>query len=320
MTKLLQVTDLTTCFPLHSGTCTVVDGVSFSLSHEETLALVGESGCGKSMTALSLMRLVPSPGRIRSGSIHLDGTNILNVSEKEMRHIRGNRMAMVFQEPMTSLNPVFTVGEQIAEGIRLHRSLSNMEAKTASIDLLRRVGIPAPELRCTDFPHQMSGGMRQRVMIAMALACRPQLLIADEPTTALDVTIQAQIMELIDDLQAEFGMGLLLITHDLGIVAERAHHTAIMYAGKIVERGPTDKVLNAPSHPYTVGLLASLPQKSQPGTPLPVIPGQVPSLLMERPGCGFCDRCPDKTWRCAAEQPPETCLAGEHRVRCWKYT
>ncbi len=316
---LLLVKELSTCFTLPSGICTVVDRVSFSLARQKTLALVGESGCGKSMTALSLMRLVPPPGTIVSGSVYLDETNLLTLNEQEMRQIRGNRMAMIFQEPMTSLNPVFTVGEQIAEGLRLHRSLPAREAKAESRDLLQRVGIPAPHIRCNDYPHQLSGGMRQRVMIAMALACRPQLLIADEPTTALDVTIQAQIMELMDDLQAEFGMGILLITHDLGIVAERAHHTAIMYAGRIVEQGPTDQLLETPLHPYTVGLLASLPQKTPPGKPLSVIPGHVPSQLTNRPGCGFCDRCPDRSWRCPAEQPPETLIKPDHRVRCWKY-
>jgi len=317
---MLQVTGLATYFPGSAGTVKAVEEVDLHLSEGETLSIVGESGCGKSMTALSLLRLVPSPGRIVSGTVLFEGRDLLQLSAEEMRRLRGNRISIIFQEPMTSLNPVFRVGDQIAEGLRLHRNLTAGEARGETVSILERVGIPSPSARYNDYPHQLSGGMRQRIMIAMALSCRPRLLIADEPTTSLDVTIQAQILELIDDLKEEFGMGLLLITHDLGIVAERAHRTAIMYAGRIVETGPTDEILQNPLHPYTEGLLASLPQRSEPGKPLAVIPGQVPDLLLEPAGCAFCDRCPARTWNCPTDKPPLREMSPGHLVRCWKYS
>jgi peptide/nickel transport system ATP-binding protein len=317
---LLQIAGLSTYFHTSAGTVKAVDDVDLHLSEGETLSIVGESGCGKSMTALSLLRLVPSPGRIVSGSVVFEGRDLLRLSDDEMRLMRGNRISIIFQEPMTSLNPVFRVGEQIAEGLRLHRKLKTDEAREETVAILGRVGIPSPAARYNDYPHQLSGGMRQRIMIAMALSCRPKLLIADEPTTALDVTIQAQILELIDDLKQEFGMGLLLITHDLGIVAERSHRTAIMYAGRIVETGLTIELLKNPLHPYTEGLLASLPQRSEPGRPLATIPGQVPDLLSELPGCAFCDRCPSRTWNCSASKPPLREIHPGHFVRCWKYS
>ena len=319
MSTLLQVTGLSTCFPTAEGTVRAVDSLDLCLAEKETLSIVGESGCGKSVTAFSLLRLVPPPGIITAGEILFEGRDLLLLSNEEMRRIRGNRISMIFQEPMTSLNPVFRIGEQIAEGLRLHRGLSARDARKETVEMLHRVGIPSPASRCNDYPHQLSGGMRQRIMIAMALSCRPKLLIADEPTTALDVTIQAQILELIDGLQEEFGMSLLLITHDLGIVAERSHRTAIMYAGRIVEIGPTGNLLKNPCHPYTRGLLASLPQNAQPGSPLSVIPGHVPNLVTELPGCGFCDRCPQGEPRCATERPPFREVEPNHSVRCWKY-
>ncbi|MRR52973.1 MAG: ABC transporter ATP-binding protein [Deltaproteobacteria bacterium] len=318
MTKLLQVNGLSTHFSLPLGTLKVVDDINLTVIEGQTLAIVGESGCGKSMTALSIMRLVPSPGSIVAGEILFEGQDLRYATDSEMQHVRGNRISMIFQEPMTSLNPVFRIGDQISEGILLHRKLARREAKEISIEMLNKVGIPSASSRYNDYPHQLSGGMRQRVMIAMALSCEPRLLIADEPTTALDVTIQAQILELIDELKREFGMGLLLITHDLGIVAERAHRTAIMYAGKIVESGPTDQVLRNPRHPYTEGLLSSLPQQAKPGQPLSTIPGQVPNLLLELPGCGFCERCPRKEWKCPIEAPPYREITSGHFVRCWK--
>ncbi len=319
MTTLLQVSGLSTHFTLPSGTLKVVDDLDLFVAEGETLAIVGESGCGKSMTALSIMRLVPSPGAIVSGEILFEGRNLLTFSDSEMQNIRGNRISIIFQEPMTSLNPVFRIGDQIAEGLLLHRKISKHEAREKTVEMLNRVGIPSPSARYNDYPHQLSGGMRQRVMIAMALSCEPRLLIADEPTTALDVTIQAQILEIIDELKHEYGMGLLLITHDLGVVAERSHRTAIMYAGKIVETGPTDQVLGFPLHPYTEGLLASLPQRAKPGEPLSAIPGQVPNLLLDLPGCGFCDRCPQRDWKCSSEPPPLREREAGHFVRCWKH-
>ncbi|MEA5113481.1 MAG: ABC transporter ATP-binding protein [Geobacteraceae bacterium] len=320
MTMLLQVSGLSTHFAVQGGTVRAVDCLDFSLDEGETLSIVGESGCGKSATAFSLLRLVPEPGKIVAGRIMFEGRDLMLLPEEDMRRIRGNRIAMIFQEPMTSLNPVFRIGDQIAEGLRLHRGATKSEAKERTIDMLNRVGIPSPSSRYNDYPHQLSGGMRQRVMIAMALICRPRLLIADEPTTALDVTIQAQILELMDSLKKDMGMSLILITHDLGIVAERSERTAIMYAGRIVEFGPTGEVLNNPLHPYTRGLLASLPQHAERGKPLPVIPGQVPALSSPLPGCGFCDRCPSREWKCGQEPPPLKEMGSGHSVRCWKYS
>jgi peptide/nickel transport system ATP-binding protein len=316
---LLQVKHLATHFQLPQGILKAVDGVSFSLAEGETLAIVGESGCGKSVTAYSIMRLVAPPGRIVGGEVMFAGRDLLRLPVEEMRLMRGNSISMIFQEPMTSLNPVLTIGAQIMEGIRLHRGLSKTDARDESIDLLNQVGIPAPATRLGDYPHQLSGGMRQRVMIAMSLACRPRILIADEPTTALDVTIQAQILELIDRLKRNHGMALLLITHDLGIVAERAAMTAIMYAGRIVEYAPTADLFANPLHPYTEGLLASLPQNAEPGQPLKTIPGSVPDMLGELPGCGFCDRCPVRRVECRQERPDMKEARPGHLVRCWKF-
>jgi peptide/nickel transport system ATP-binding protein len=318
MTFLLQVTNLSTHFPLPTGTVRAVDGVDLELVDGETLALVGESGCGKSVTAYSLMRLVAPPGRIVSGSVLFEGRDLLLLPEEEMRAVRGNRISMIFQEPMSALNPVLTVGFQVAETLHRHRRLSRREAHAETVALLTQVGIPSPEERYASYPHELSGGMKQRVLIAMALACRPRLLIADEPTTALDVTIQAQILELIDRLKEESRMGLILITHDLGIVAERAHRTAVMYGGRIVETAATDELIAHPAHPYTVGLLGSLPENSRPGEPLQTIPGHVPNLLGQLTGCGFCERCPVALPACRHELPPLRQVGPGHTVRCWK--
>ncbi len=319
MPKLLDVKNLATHFHLSSGLLKAVDGIDFSLDEGQTLALVGESGCGKSVTAYSIMRLVSPPGMIVSGEILFNATDLLKIPDEEMRQVRGNRISMIFQEPMTSLNPVLRVGEQIMEGLLLHRRVSRADAREEVIKLLGQVGIPSAAERFNDYPHRMSGGMRQRVMIAIALACRPRILIADEPTTALDVTIQAQILELIDRLKVENRMGLILITHDLGIVAERSEITAIMYAGRIVEYAPTGEIFLNPLHPYTRGLLNSLPQTAEPGRPLQTIPGQVPNLLAELPGCGFCERCPEKSWICHKEKPKMMEAVAGHLVRCWKF-
>ena len=319
MEPLLEVRGLSTYFQLAHGTIKAVDGVDFLLGNGETLAIVGESGCGKSVTAYSIMRLVMPPGRIESGEVLFNGRDLMGLAEKEMQGLRGNQISMIFQEPMTSLNPVLTVGRQIAEGLMLHRGLSGDDALAEVIEILRQVGIPSPAARFSDYPHQMSGGMRQRVVIAMALACNPRLLIADEPTTALDVTIQAQILELIDRMKESSGMGLILITHDLGIVAERARNTAIMYAGRILEYAETAEIFRNPLHPYTQGLLDSLPQNSAPGMPLNTISGQVPELLSDLKGCGFGERCPKKEWRCREEKPAMAEVGAGHLVRCWKY-
>jgi peptide/nickel transport system ATP-binding protein len=283
----------------------------------ETVGVVGESGCGKSVTALSVLRLVQPPGRIASGRILLDGKDLLAMSEPEMRRVRGDRVAMIFQEPMTSLNPVFTVGEQIAESLRHHRGTPRAEAKARAIELLQQVGIPAPEDRVNRYPHEMSGGMRQRVMIAMALACDPELLIADEPTTALDVTIQAQILDLLAHLRRERGMAVLLITHDLGVVAETCERVVVMYAGKVVETGPAAEILVRPRHPYTAGLLRSLPGAPRPGERrLATIPGMVPPLTRLPPGCRFRDRCDRATERCAIEEPALTTQGPGRAAAC----
>ena len=319
MSNLLEVKQLATHFSLPTGTVRAVDGIDFTVLPGETVALVGESGCGKSMTAYSIMGLVPPPGRIVTGEVIFEGRDLLTLPAEELRRLRGDRLSMIFQEPMTSLNPVLRVGFQIAEGLRLHRGMTSGQALAEAVRLLGQVGIPSPEERYHAYPHQLSGGMKQRVMIAMALACQPRLLIADEPTTALDVTIQAQILELIDRLKEESGMSLLLITHDLGIVAERAHRTIIMYAGRIVEQAATADLFATPLHPYTAGLLASLPQNSTPGKRLPAIPGFVPTLQEELPGCGFCDRCPAKSWQCRSERPPLKEAGPGHWVACWKY-
>jgi peptide/nickel transport system ATP-binding protein len=318
MQPLFSITELHTCFEgPDNTTIRAVNGVSLSIENGQTVALVGESGSGKSVTALSVIRLVPPPGRITSGSINFDGCSLLDLSDNEMRMIRGSRISMVFQEPMTSLNPVLRIGDQVTEPLMLHRRLSRSVATDQGIALLHSVGIPSPSERMRDYPHQLSGGMRQRVMIAMALACNPALLIADEPTTALDVTIQAQILELLGTLRDSSRMGILLITHDLGIVAERSDHTCVMYAGRIVEEASTGELFSDPRHPYTLALLASLPQNSEPGKPLSAIAGQAPGLSGNLTGCSFCDRCPVVRPECRHETPSLREISPGHRVRCW---
>ncbi|WP_224245652.1 ABC transporter ATP-binding protein [Hyalangium gracile] len=307
---LLEVRGLKTRFSLEEGPVLAVDDVSFSIPPGGTLGVVGESGCGKSVTALSVMRLVPDPpGRVVGGEIRFKGQNLLALPEEEMRRIRGHHISMIFQEPMTSLNPVYTVGEQIGEAVRLHQKLDRKQAKARAVDMLRQVGIPAPEQRVDAYPHQLSGGMRQRVMIAMALACNPDLVIADEPTTALDVTIQAQILDLLKRLQAERGMAVMLITHDLGVVAESCDAVVVMYAGRVVEQAPVRALFSRPAHPYTAGLLRSIPsfQEVQGGAGrqrLKTIPGMVPSLRRLPVGCRFRDRCERALEVCARVDPP----------------
>jgi oligopeptide/dipeptide ABC transporter ATP-binding protein len=318
---LLEVSDLRTQFRSGNEIARAVDGVSFVLGRGETLAIVGESGSGKSVTALSVMRLVPAPpGEITAGSVMFNGKDLLRLPERAMRRVRGNEISMIFQEPMSSLNPLLTVGEQIAEVVRLHQGLGRGAAWRHAIDMLARVNIPDPEPRALEFPHRLSGGMRQRVMIAMALACRPSLLIADEPTTALDVTIQAQILDLLRGLQEEFGMSVLFITHNLGVVAEIADRVAVMYSGRIVEQGTVAAVFARPLHPYTIALLGSLPRVTEggrdPSHRLAAIPGQVPSAAALPAGCAYAPRCVRATEVCRHTAPPtEQALQG-HDVRC----
>ena len=293
MSNILQVKDLVTGFETDAGELLAVKGVSFGVAAGETLAIVGESGCGKSVTSLSIMGLLAQPaGRILSGSIQFEGQELVGASSAQLQHLRGNRMAMIFQEPMTSLNPAFTVGEQITEGLMRHLPLNRAQASERALDMLRKVRIPAPEKRFHEYPHQLSGGMRQRVMIAMALSCQPKLLIADEPTTALDVTIQAQILELMRALQAETETAIVLITHDLGVVAEVADHVVVMYAGQVVEQARVQDLFERPQHPYTVGLLGSIPQLDVAQDRLASIEGQVPNPLSRPSGCAFEQRCP----------------------------
>ncbi len=319
MADLIQVQNLQTSFFTPEGEVRAVDGVSFEIGESKTLGLVGESGCGKSVTALSIMRLIPSPpGQIVGGEIYYRGRDLLKLNKEEMRKIRGNEISMIFQEPMTSLNPVFTVGNQIGEAIRLHQGLGKKATRAKTIEMLRLVKIADPESRVDAYPHQLSGGMRQRVMIAMALSCNPSLLIADEPTTALDVTIQAQILELIKELQQRMGMALLLITHDLGVVAERADEVAIMYAGKIVERGSAEAIFARPLHPYTMGLINSLPgARGKKKKRLDAIPGVVPSPLDLPSGCRFRDRCPRAAGICAEAEPLLVEKESGHSVACY---
>ncbi len=319
---LLRIDDLEVVFHTDAGVVRAVDGVSFEIGRGETVALVGESGCGKSVTAMSILRLIPTPpGEIASGTIEFDGEDLVGADEARMRGIRGNDVAMIFQEPMTSLNPVYTVGNQIGEALALHRGASAEQARAGAIDLLARVGIPAAERRVDDFPHQMSGGMRQRVMIAMALACDPKLLIADEPSTALDVTIQAQILDLLRKLQNELGRSILLITHDLGVVAEMAHRVVVMYGGKVVEQAGVRELFARPRHPYTAGLFHSIPKLDAEGERLQPIEGNVPDALEFPEGCRFHPRCPLAQDRCRREAPPLASRAAPgdegHVSACW---
>ncbi|NUM88934.1 MAG: ABC transporter ATP-binding protein [Bdellovibrionales bacterium] len=321
MNPVLEVKNLRTSFRVEGEDVFAVDDVSFHVNAGETIGIVGESGCGKSVTSLSIMRLIPNPpGRIAGGQIFFNGRNLLDLPMAEMRGIRGNEISMIFQEPMTSLNPVFTVGNQIMESVILHQGLSKSEARNKAIEMLKLVGIPAPERRVDDYPHQLSGGMRQRVMIAMALSCNPSVLIADEPTTALDVTIQAQILELIRGLREKLKMAVLLITHDLGVVAETCDRVVVMYAGKVVEQGSAKDIFSNPSHPYTRGLLNSIPHGGSGGRKqrLETIPGLVPSLLELPCGCRFQDRCSRKQADCVGTQPELRAVRGDgHRVACY---
>jgi peptide/nickel transport system ATP-binding protein len=318
MTRVLQVENLRVSFPTTAGgRVHPVDGVSLSLERGETLALVGESGCGKSLTSLALLRLIPPPGQIEEGStIRLGDTDVLALRGEALRKIRGRRIGMVFQDPMTSLNPVFTVGDQIAEGVRAHFDVSRAEARARALRLLQEVGIPDPVRRLDAYPHQLSGGMRQRVMIAIALSAEPEILVADEPTTALDVTVQAQILEVLDRLRDAHGMAVLLITHDLGIVAGRADRVAVMYAGQIVEEAPTASLFARPSHPYTQGLFASVPRITGPIERLTPIRGSVPPPGAWPSGCRFRPRCP-KAFEKSETMPPLLPVGPDHRMRCW---
>ena len=317
---LLSVKNLKTYFYTEEGVMPSVDGIDFDLAAGETLAIVGESGCGKSVTSLSIMRLVQTPpGKIVDGEILYNGEDLLKKSQKEMRAIRGNEISMIFQEPMTSLNPVFTVGSQIMDAYRIHQGLSKKEARARTIEMIRMVGIPSPEKVVDVYPHELSGGMRQRIMIAMALACRPKILIADEPTTALDVTIQAQIMHLLGEMKEKTGTSIILITHDLGVVAQIAQNVLVMYAGQVVEYAPVRDVYKDPLHPYTVGLLKSVPKLHQQTDSLYNIRGMVPSPKDYPAGCRFCPRCEDVCEKCEKEQPPLFQLPDGRKVRCWKY-
>ena len=314
---LLEVDDLRTHFDTLSGPARSVDGVSYTVRAGQTLGVVGESGCGKSVTALSIMRLLATPPARLRGSVRLRGTELLTLPEAQMRQIRGNRISMIFQEPMTSLNPVLTVGRQIAETVRVHQKLGRTEALQRATEMLRLVQIPEPERRVLEYPHQLSGGMRQRVMIALALACRPEVLIADEPTTALDVTIQAQILELIKSLQRELGMGVVMITHDLGVVAESCDRVVVMYAGRKVEEADVMDLFDRPLHPYTRALMASMPALNSHSARLTEIPGLVPSPQQPRRGCAFAPRCRYANARCAAQDPGLTLQGGDHQVACF---
>ena len=320
---VLDVKNLQTVFFTNSGLFKAVDNLSFQVRRGETLAIVGESGCGKSVSALSVMRLVPDPpGRIGGGTVLLEGKDLLGLDEGEMRGIRGNRISMIFQEPMTSLNPVMRIGDQITEAVRLHQALTKKQAWEKAVEMLRLVRIPEPARRAQDYPHQLSGGMRQRAMIAMALACRPALLIADEPTTALDVTIQAQILALMLELQKELGMGLILITHDLGVVAQTAQRVIVMYAGRKVEEADVEDLFASPLHPYTRGLMASIPalpsERGNDDARLSEIPGMVPPLTRLPPGCAFAPRCNLAVKRCHEEYPDLAEFAGNHWAACWR--
>ncbi len=319
MEKILELKNLRTYYSTGSGIAKAVDGVSFSLGRNSTLGVVGESGCGKSVTALSIMRLVPMPpGYFAGGEIFWKGSDLLKLSEEKMRRLRGNEIAMIFQEPMSSLNPVFTCGSQIMEQIRIHREVNHAEAKSRSIELLHLVGIPNPTERFSSYPHELSGGMRQRVMIAMALSCNPALLIADEPTTALDVTVQAQILDLISKLKSDTGMSVMLITHDFGVVAELCEEVIVMYASRVVEKGLVNQLFSDPLHPYTRGLLNSIPRLGSSKERLHVIEGNVPSAVNLPEGCRFAGRCPLADSHCRQVQPELVTYHPGHEAACWK--
>ncbi len=316
---VLSVENLVTSFKISGREINAVDDCSFSVKKGKTLGIVGESGCGKSVTSLSLMRLIPNPpGKIVSGKVIFENKNLLHITEKEMRSIRGNKISMIFQEPMTSLNPVYTIGNQIAEVFILHKGATRKQARELSIEMLKQVRIPSPEKRIDEYPHQLSGGMRQRVMIAIAIACKPSLLIADEPTTALDVTIQAQILALMNNLQKENGMSTILITHDFGVVAETCDDVAVMYAGKIVEKSTTKDIFSNPKHPYTIGLLNSIPKLGEKKHRLNTIPGIVPALSKLPQGCRFQDRCSLMTSECKLKEPELRSIKEEKQVACFK--
>ncbi|MCG8530526.1 MAG: ABC transporter ATP-binding protein [Desulfovibrionales bacterium] len=320
--EILTITNLQTYFYSSEGVAKAVDGTSFSLTKGKVLGVVGESGCGKSVTAQSVMRLVPSPpGKIVGGEILFDGQDLTKLSMEEMRHVRGDRISMIFQEPMTSLNPVFTIGDQIAEMFTLHKGMTKKDALDAAIEMLAKVQIPAPESRIHEYPHQLSGGMRQRAMIAMALSCNPEILIADEPTTALDVTVQAQILDLILELKEDYGTAVEMITHDLGVIAETTDNVVVMYAGRVVEQASTLELFDNTLHPYTLGLLNSTPTLGERTAGeqkrLNEIKGMVPSLYHLPKGCKFCDRCPQAMPICAQQEPELTEITAGHAIRCW---
>ncbi len=319
MSNLLEVRDLRTYFYTDDGVVKAVDGVEFQVKPGETLGIVGESGCGKSITAMSILRLIQSPpGKIVSGEIIFDGEDLTKVSEKRIREIRGNNISMIFQEPMTSLNPVFTAGYQIEEILKIHQNLDNKEARERAIEMIRMVGIPNPERIADEYPHQLSGGMRQRIMIAMALACRPKLLIADEPTTALDVTIQAQILDLMNELKDKLNTSIMLITHDLGVIAEMADHVIVMYSGKVVEDASTIELFENPKHPYTIGLMASIPSLAKEGQRLETIPGVVPNPFYLPKGCYFHPRCKYAIDKCREAQPELREVSPGHKSACFR--
>ena len=320
MTNLLEIKNLSTRFYTQDGVVKAVNGFSYSLEPGETLGIVGESGCGKSVSMLSVMRLIPDPpGKIESGEVIFNGRDLLKLSDSEMRRVRGADIAMVFQDPMTSLNPVSTIGFQICEALKLHQGMNDTQARHQTTELLDLVGIPNAAERLDDYPHQFSGGMRQRAMIAMALSCNPQLLIADEPTTALDVTIQAQIIDLVKRLQQQLGMAVIWITHDLGVIARLTKRVIVMYAGYIIEEAPVKTVYGTPRHPYTIGLLGSLPRLDEaPGTKLTSIPGQPPDLVALSEGCPFAARCDYVTERCMQENPTLVSVGYKHTVACWE--
>lgn len=319
MDNIVEFNNLKTYFYTEAGIIKAVNDVSFNIRKGEVICVVGESGCGKSVTAMSLMRLIDNPGKIVSGEILFDDVDILKLSEEEVRKIRGNDISMIFQEPMTSLNPVFTVGRQIRESVMLHRKLNKKEAEKVAIDMISLVGIPDAEKIIKRYPHELSGGMRQRIMIAMALSCNPRLLIADEPTTALDVTIQAQILDLMRNIKEKLDTSIMLITHDLGVVSEMADYVVVMYAGKVIEEGPVDVIFKKPSHPYTIGLLKSKPVLNNVKERLYSIPGQVPSPIGMEENCYFHDRCEYCFDKCLEEQPPLKLIENNHKVSCFKF-